>query len=161
MFTVNDFADLVIAHEYGPMAKPATVHGSPTAFGYEEHPLPFGFEQRYIPFIHAGPSYPVTFGHTGWDERHPRQQHHVGHGFYPEGFREGHFIPPGYCMAPWECDADSSMGADSSSDDLRHPDYVPFSAGADYTCAKGDPMCDIVTHGFEDDSRASRRSMRV
>jgi len=118
-FTVNDFANAVITHEYG------TFHADPLRIGLtREGPYK---TQRHLPFVMGRPSQPVTFGHLGHWDRSWRQQHHVGHGFWPRGFSEGHFMPPGSCLAPWECDADDDFGAEPCIDHLvRHPEYVPF-----------------------------------
>jgi len=134
-FTVNDFADAVIHHEYG------TFHADPLRLGLtREGPYK---TQRHLPFVMGRPSQPVTFGHVGHWDRSWRQQHHVGHGFFPAGFDEGVFVPPGSCLAPWECDVDSDCGADMGHEDhhglcrsdlpgsdmlhlVRHPHYVPF-----------------------------------
>ena len=154
-FTVADFADAVIRHEYGAFSPDASVHGSPQ-FGWDRegrlHHGGLGMGRHldawdrpweHEPW-HAHPDFhpepppqPAGFGHErGW-----REQHYAGRGFFPAGFREGHFTPPGYCMAPWECEDDAVIGCDPDSL-VRHPRYVPFFAGND-DLSQYDPLRDF------------------
>jgi hypothetical protein len=166
-FTVTDFADAVIRHEYGPFA-PASVHGTPR-FGWDRferlHHGGLGM-RRHVdawhqpwerdPWHHEHDPMMAQFappqgqpGGGGFGHEFPgggrnwRQQHHAGHGFFPAGFNAGVFMPPGSCLAPWECDTDPLIGCEEDpARPLRYPHYVPFMAGE---CATGDPMCDVTS----------------
>jgi len=166
-FTVTDFADAVIRHEYGPFAPGPSMHGPPR-FGWdregrlhhgglgmrrhvdasdqqwEREPWHHEHDETMMQF--APPAPPGGFGHEmPGAGRSWRQQHHAGHGFFPAGFDAGVFMPPGYCMAPWECEDDALIGCEEDpSRPLRYPGYVPFMAG-DPQCATGDPLCDVTT----------------
>jgi hypothetical protein len=125
-FSINDFTDYVMAHEYGrPIPLSAQQHAAAAIHGTR-----FGFD-RFDRFDRG----------RGWN-----QQHHTGHGFFPAGLQEGHFIPPGYCLAPWECDPDANVGGEplvhpSSLHHLHHlhnPPFAPSSIGQD-------PLLDTIT----------------
>jgi hypothetical protein len=170
-FTVTDFADAVIRHEYGPFAPAptASVHG-PVRFGWDHfdrlHHGGLGMRRhvegwdqpwkrepwhhehdqamtQFAPPAIAPPADGFGSEHLPGGGRDWRQQHHAGHGFFPAGFDAGVFTPPGYCLAPWECETDPVIGCEEDpSRPLRYPHYVPFMAGE---CATGDPMCDVTT----------------
>jgi hypothetical protein len=78
MFTITDFADHVMLHEYG-------------------RPIPADS---------------VTMA---------GEQHHRGMGFYPRGYGQGVFMPPGRCLPPWECGDGGDFGMETRHQDMAWP----------------------------------------